>query len=368
MERNLLTWLHNSTLATMTKRYARLFLSALALAGVQYVHADRVYIMNSTGYNSADPELITAIQSLGHTVVESAMGATTLPANFVSACEDPVNGFHWLCFYGNQDRSSLNAQVQVFLANGGKVLLQYEVSCCEVASQAAATMVSAYTGLNITPNAEPFIAISGTANVVGWEASSPEDCINIQGNAYKCMDGVPPGNRLVATGNLNGSTPDYTVCTNFGFIFQPAQLPGNSGGIVGFGDINLYYLSAGEPPNSGGTNAVDMNVVELIFANETSNCSLLPSGCLSNGLLPVPQQLVQGLYPNPANDRLTVEFLNSGTEELMIMDGLGRTVLSERAVGALRIDLNTSALAPGVYHLVAVAAGHRQRSTFVIAR
>jgi len=352
----------------MTKRYARLLLSALALAGVHSVHADRVYIMNSTGYNSADPELITAIQSLGHTVVESAIGATALPANFVSACEDPLNGFHWLCFYGNQDRSSLNAQVQVFLSNGGKVLLQYEVSCCEVASLAAATMVSAYTGLNITPNIDPFIAISGTANVAGWEANAPEDCINIQGNAYKCMDGVPPGNRLVATGILNNATPDYTVCTNFGFIFQPAQLPGNSGGIVGFGDINLYYLSAGEPPNSGGTNAVDMNVVELIFANDESACSLLPSGCLSNGIHSKPQQLVQGLYPNPANDRLTVELLDASIEQLLVVDGLGRAVMNERTTGALRMDLSTTSLAPGVYHLVAVAADHRQRSTFVVAR
>src|SRR5690348_88344 len=91
-----------------------LLATVCALAGPCLAQPERIYIMNAPGYNTADQALVNAIQSLGHHVDVSTTGATALPVGFTSAFTDPDNGYHWLCFFGNQDRSALIPQVQTF--------------------------------------------------------------------------------------------------------------------------------------------------------------------------------------------------------------------------------------------------------------
>ncbi len=244
-------------------------------------YADRIYIMNSPGYNTAGPELIAEITSNGHTVTNNT-GPFVLPGGFTSTCVDPVNGYDWLCFFGDNDFTAFIPQIQAFLDAGGKVFYQYEVSCCTQSSSSAAAVASGVTGLGITPNANAYIALDGSAQG-GWEAANLSCCAPpFVGNAYKGMDGLPPANQLNATANLNGSTPLIATCLNFGFMFTTTDFLGgaNQGGLVGIGDINFWY-TGGEPWSNGGTDPVDPALVDYLFPPTGATCFLFPPGCMT---------------------------------------------------------------------------------------
>lgn len=238
--------------------------------------ADRIYIMNSSGYNQAGTELIAAITSNGHTVTNNTTSLSALPVGFTSTCVDPVNGYDWLCFFGSDNFSSLLTGIQDFIDDGGKVFYQYEVSCCVTSATSAASIVSGLTGLSVSPNSEPYISFGG--GTPGWEAVGC--CLTMVGSAYRCMDGIPPQNELLATGDIGSGTPTYTTCPNFGFAFSSVDFTSgqNKGGIVGFGDVNIWY-DAGEPWANGGSGPVNMGVVDYIFPNNSSTCFIFPAGC-----------------------------------------------------------------------------------------
>src|SRR5688572_14060827 len=102
----------------MKKSFVLLLLSCISLFNC---YADRIYIMNGGGYTSAEPQMVSAITANGHTVVVNSTTLTSLPAGFTSRCIDPVNGYDWLCFFGNMSYSGLLSQVQSFIDVGGKV-------------------------------------------------------------------------------------------------------------------------------------------------------------------------------------------------------------------------------------------------------
>ncbi len=239
-----------------------------------HAKADRIFLMNSTGFQMATPAIITAITSNGHTVVQNATGVYTLPAGFVSTCVDSVNGYDWLCFFGNNVYSGLLPQIQAFIDDGGKVFYQYEVGCCTNASSSAAAIASGLTGLTITPNANSAMA---TGTPPGWIASNVSCCGTFQGTAYKGLDGLPLANQLLATANLNSSAPSIALCPNFGFVFATNDFIGTAhkGGIIGLGDYNCWFN--GGPANIG---PIYMPLVNFIFPNDTSTCFIFPPGCL----------------------------------------------------------------------------------------
>jgi gliding motility-associated-like protein len=239
-------------------------------------YADRIYIMNSPGYNTAEPQLVSAITANGHTVTVN--NTLSLPGGFASTCTDPVNGYDWLCFFGDNNFSGLLPQIQSFINTGGKVFYQYEVSCCTNSTSSAATIVSGLTGLPVTPNSNSYIALGATP---AWEATNISCCVSFYGNAYMGLDGLPAANQFQATANLNGSTPAVSTCPNFGFHFATTDFTGTAhkGGIVGMGDLNAWY-NGGEPFSNGGTGPVNMLLVSYFFPNDTNRCYLFPPGCL----------------------------------------------------------------------------------------
>lgn len=244
-------------------------------------HADRIYIMNAPGYNTAGTELISAITSNGHTVVSNTSNLNALPIGFTTSCVDNVNGYDWLCFFGNYDFSGLQVEIQNFIDAGGKVFFQYEVTCCVSSAVSTASIVSGLTGLTVEPNIEPYYALGSGQ---GWE--SVGCCVTFYGNAYRCLDGVPSTNALNVTGDLNGASPSFVGCPNFGFVFSSADMISgqNRGGIVGFGDVNIWY-DGGEPWSNGGSNPINMDIVDFIFPNSSATCFLLPSGCSTNPIV-----------------------------------------------------------------------------------
>ena len=242
-------------------------------------YADRIYIMNSSGFNTADPLLLNALTGMGHTVVENKTNFTTLPTGFTSRCVDPVNGYDWLCFFGTNDFSALLPQIQAFIDTGGKVFYQYEVTCCTTASASVATILSGLTGLTISPNSNSSLASTGSGTLPGWVANNVNCCSDFIGNAFKGLDGLPLKNQFLVSSNINGSTPSYTLCPNFGFVFTTTDFLGTAhkGGITGLGDYNLWYdgLAIGNIP-------INQNIVNFFFPNNSSTCYLFPPGCLTN--------------------------------------------------------------------------------------
>ena len=240
--------------------------------------ADRIYIMNSPGYNQCETQLVAAIASLGHTITNNTTTYTTFPAGLTSTCVDPVNGYDWLCFFGNTDFSPFNAQIKAFIDVGGKVFCQYEVTCCTTSSSSAAAIAAYCTGLPIAPNSNPYIAFNGGSP--GWEAVAVSCCCTFTGAAYMGMDGLPLANQLQATATLGAGSPLISVCPNFGFVFTDADFTGaaHRGALVGDGDINLWYDGA-EPFSNGGSTPVNMNIVNFFFPNTSSSCFLVQSGC-----------------------------------------------------------------------------------------
>jgi hypothetical protein len=255
----------------------------LLLCCVNLINADaeKIYLINSPGYNTATTAMIAAFSDIGHTVVVNSTSPYTIPDGFTSTCVDPVNGYDWLAFFGNTDFSDKLPQIEAFLNAGGKVYYQYEVSCCTVASAAIAKILSSLTGLNITPNSHDYIALtgSGPSGFPGWEARNIGCCGNFFGNAYKGLDGMPVKNQLQATATTNNSTPPITTCLNFGFLFNTTDFnfPGTThkGSISGVGDNNVWF-DAREP----SYNIVDTALVHFVFPTRSSKCLLMPLGCI----------------------------------------------------------------------------------------
>lgn len=258
-----------------------ILLLILGLVLTMNCFADRIYILNSSGYNTAEPQLINAITNNGHTV--NSNFAATLPVGFTSTCVDPVNGYDWLCFFGNSNFSGLSTQIKTFIDAGGKVFYQYEVSCCTQSASSVATILSNLTGLPITPNSNSHVAFNGGNAAY---TATINCCITFTGGAYKGLDGLPFDNQLQATETLPGATPPITACLNFGCKFATTDFTGtaNKGAFIGLGDLNIWYDSD-EPFNNAGSTPINLAVVDYFFPNNTSTCYAFPPGCIDENVV-----------------------------------------------------------------------------------
>jgi gliding motility-associated-like protein len=236
--------------------------------------------MNSPGYNRADSVLINAIINNGYTVVINDSIPNLLPTGFTSSCNDSINGYDWLCFFGDYDYSSLLPEIKAFIDAGGKVYYQYEVNCCDVSSASVATILSGLTGLPIVADTNVWIAMNLSGGA-GYKATNFSGCdtFTVIGNAYKGLSGIPFGNQFIASYNI-GSNPSITTCPNFGFNFSTTDFIGtaNNGAILGIGDYNVWYYG-NEPPASFGFSPLDTNLLNFIFPESNGSCSLYPRDC-----------------------------------------------------------------------------------------
>ncbi len=315
------------------------------------IRADRIYILPGIGYNQAGPDIISAITSLGHTVVAGVAGSTTLPAGFTTACVDPVNGYHWLCLFGVIDYIPLQPQIKAFIDAGGKVYHQHEVTCCTVSTTSVASLASAFTGLTITPNAASFIANGG---MPAWEAVNAGNCVYMSGAAYKCLDGIPSGHTLNATANLNGSSPPYTDCENFGVYFETTDFIGaaHNGAYVAIGDINLFY-NGFEPPNNGGTTPVDMNVINFFFPNELTSCFLFHPGCIiTTAINSIQNDFNIQLYTDNTHHQLIVAMKQNNKTSIALLNSLGQQVMFFDGIQSDQFTISTAGLNNGIYFVI----------------
>lgn len=246
----------------------------------QSLHAEKIYVLfwkyDSTSYTDfCEHSIIDKIKTNGHTVTIN-YNPNSFPTVFHSTCYDPINGFDWLCMFGNYNYQSIFPQIQSFINEGGKVFCNYDINR-DQAYDGFSIITTKLTGNYIVPNINYSIADIASFNP-GWMAEL--GCINIFGIAYKGMDGIPTKNQLQATKTLNGATPEISLCLNFGFVFSTSDFIGNKkmGGIIGFGDINAWIDGSWLPPYGNGK--INLNLINYFFPNDTTTCYLFPPGCL----------------------------------------------------------------------------------------
>jgi type IX secretion system substrate protein len=323
-----------------------IFTGLLLTSIIFYANADRIYILPGTGYNEADPLIVAAIIANGHTVVVASASSTTLPLGFTSTYIDPVNGYDWLCLFGNIDYTGITALVKGFIDVGGKVYYQHEVTCCTISSTGAAAYASNFTGLPIVPNVNGYICLASPLG--GWIAANIDSCLTIIGNAYKGMDGVPLTNQIQATGDLNGATPSYTTCPNFGMYFSTTEFTGTAhkGAFVSLGDVNLWF-DAAEP----GTAPVNMHIVNYFFPNDTSTCYLFPPGPIGiTGInsLQADGQLIN-IYFNPSNQQVEIKSNLKSRVTASVFNSIGQQVYYSQPAASEKLIINAENFSRGVY-------------------
>jgi hypothetical protein len=85
--------------------------------------------------------------------------------------------------------------------------------------------------------------------------------------------------------------------------------------------------------------------------------------CLTGGIKEVPQKEELTVFPNPANDKLTLKFLDNSSSHLVsLQNAYGQTILQSTSK-----ELNVSQLASGVYFLTAYTSNNRLVKKVVIA-
>ena len=295
---------------------------------------------------------------IGHTVVVASSSATTLPGGFQSSYENATSGYDWLCLFGYVDYSGIEDEIINFIYAGGKVFYQYEMYASSVNSNVA-SLASALTGLTITVNSTTEIA-SLISNTQGWKGDNVGGCITLYGNGYRAMDGVPLENRLLATSNLNSSSPSYTVNPAFGFVFTGADFPAgdNIGALVALGDMNTWYEGYGTYAY-GGT--VSPEVVDFFFPNSSTTCYLLEEGPYGVGLKENNLEIEISAFPNPTNGTVTIQLPKvEETVEVILYDPSGRTIEKHHFENSQELNLELES-AKGTYILEVVTKDYSKQ-------
>ena len=280
----------------------KLLFTLICVALVSQAKADRIYILPGTGFNVCSSDISTAISNNGHTVTIGSSSQTTLPGGFASSMTDPTNGYDWLLLFGTNNYTGIHSQVVNFINSGGKVLYQYEMYTTST-NTAVASLASQLTGLSISVNSNTEIA-SLLSATVAWEGTNIGGCKTLYGNGYRAMDGIPAENRLLATANLNGSSPSYTTNPAFGFFFKTSDFVGgnNLGALIALGDANIWYEGLGTAQFGG---VADADVVDFFFPNSSSTCYLIGEGPAGVGLAEHDISATIDAYPNPTSGTMT---------------------------------------------------------------
>jgi uncharacterized repeat protein (TIGR01451 family) len=152
------------------------------------------------------------------------------------------------------------------------------------------------------------------------------------------------GNALVFTFN-NIMLPDSNVDEpgSHGSIrYKINQRPGNMPGTVIYNNASIYF---------------DINLP--VFTNQTVN--IIPSGTTG---IPTPSSSLFSIYPNPANNILTVNITEKGRAEVRVFNLLGDVVYLAR-VETGESNLNISGFASGIYFIEVSVGNKISRLRFV---
>jgi hypothetical protein len=138
---------------------------------------------------------------------------------------------------------------------------------------------------------------------------------------------------------------------------------------IGFDEVGIYVVQC---VISGGTCPVTTSVTYTVLAQGSPGCPLFTGGggedgsgadenALSDGLHEAPASASFAMFPNPANDKVTISTPGvQGDLQVLLFDALGRIVLSQGISGASgNVDIALSQVEPGTYICTLLHHGER---------
>lgn len=186
----------------------------------------------------------------------------------------------------------------------------------------------------------------------------------------------------LAAGSYSVTVTDANGCTkNASFtLTQPSQ-PLVINGVVNNGsgsngDIDIT-VTGGVPPYtfrwSNGKITEDVNSLSpgnyTVTVTDNNGCVATSTFTVAGAAGLSAQELDREirLYPNPTSDKVTVSVNGHRIQFVGIVDGAGRTVYQSR-INATSYEINTSALAPGIYQVQIQAEGTTAVKKLIISR
>ena len=109
------------------------------------------------------------------------------------------------------------------------------------------------------------------------------------------------------------------------------------------------------PPANGGLGEATTDDMMLVYITrmlyKTGDKNILIDSSWNTAVPNLNTQKLMGVsvYPNPANDGLTLEFSQAGSYQLVLFDVAGNRVWTEQVQGERKSEIQVSQLAAGVY-------------------
>ena len=201
----------------------------------------RILVYSDTGFNTFSSSIETLFIDEGYDITV----VNTFPITLDHISENPTSGYSHFFMFGNFDYSTANAAfINAFLAKSGHVYLNYDVTCCEIASENTVNYLNdLVTGLSATHLVGNAVAsLSPQSWRTGYKANNVAGSpYAIYGSGYRYIPGIPVENRLVATSNENGYLPAISGQETFGFTFGSDKLNAGAGTLSGIGDVNVWF-------------------------------------------------------------------------------------------------------------------------------
>ncbi|MBK7818751.1 MAG: T9SS type A sorting domain-containing protein [Sphingobacteriaceae bacterium] len=174
----------------------------------------------------------------------------------------------------------------------------------------------------------PAVAVTATIN--------PAPAISFAGNQTNLCLGVPPV--LINATPVGGTFSGPGMTSN---MFNPS--------ITGNGSFTIYYNYTDPNTNCSGVDSLVMTVADCTGLTQLSN----QLGSVS-------------VYPNPANDQLTITNAKFDNASLIISDAAGRIIISQ-SVSSNEEKVNVAQLANGVY-LLRIKQGNATLKTIKLVK
>jgi photosystem II stability/assembly factor-like uncharacterized protein len=210
-----------------------------------------------------------------------------------------------------------------------------------ISSDGGLTWTDISAGLPVTNSYLTRLAISGTdpqtawITLAGYSAGNKVFKTTDGGASWTNISGTLPNIPVNCIIYHNGSNDDVFIGTDFGVYYRNASMTDWASFTTGLPNVIVHDL---EIHNSSNT---------LIAATYGRGVWQTPLP-FTVGQVSQEQAPLLFAYPNPAEDKLTVE-TKSREAVIELCDLRGRVVLTENAAGRERVSMDVSALANGLY-------------------
>ncbi len=211
-------------------------------------------------FNMLNYNVVAKLTEEGYSVTETS----SLPGSIVSAATDPVNGYTAVLIGGDIPGSGISSTLSTYLNDGGKVFLNGEITCCEIASAGVVANINAIVPGSSVSQLPNTLSCTGSPGNCGKGYVSTYAGYTVIGNAYRPLHGVPEANQVNTSFCGNGYPENATPTVGFRYEV-------GSGILAGMMDVNFWFDSCspmavfGYP---GSKHAVNFVLCGLLCTND----------------------------------------------------------------------------------------------------